>query len=184
MEDNQRASSWISAPTNLDANSLLAINKELIGQLDSSLMFWEKIFLDVTESLPQPTESMELVETTSYAPSPCISYTQLNLEVGGNNSEIDMNLEPTHATVSEVQTPAEEQMATDVRTGVNDVFWEQFLTENPGSNDSSGLPTDKKDAPGMKSENKPGEYLMHWWNKNSVNNLAEQLGHLMPAERT
>ncbi|KAI3456107.1 hypothetical protein Pfo_012770 [Paulownia fortunei] len=186
-EDNQRASSKMSTIENLDANSLLTFNKELLEQLESSLMFWEKIVLDVGEGLGQRNSSLELVESTSCALSPSISYTQLNVDVGGKTSGIDMNCEPKTAFVPEVQPPAEEQAvgtATNVRTGVNDVFWEQFLTENPGSNDSSEFQSETIDAAGKKNENKPGDHGVYWWNMRTVNNLAEQLGHLTPAERT
>ncbi|KAK6123962.1 hypothetical protein DH2020_042307 [Rehmannia glutinosa] len=121
----------------------LTFNKESLEQLESSLIFWEKLVLDAGEGLVQPNSSLELVESESCVPSPSISYTQLNLDVGAKTSEIDMNSEPK---IPEVQPRAEERAlgtATNGRTGVNDVFWEQFLTENPGSNDSSELQSER-----------------------------------------
>ncbi|KAH6790274.1 hypothetical protein C2S51_005280 [Perilla frutescens var. frutescens] len=186
-EDSQRPSSQNLSVENLDANALLTLNKELLDQIDSTLVFWEKVILDVGEGLGKSNSSLELIESTSCAPSPCMSYTQLNLEVGGKTSEIDMNSTPRTASAPVVQPPTEEQAvgtATNVRTGVNDVFWEQFLTENPGSNSSSEFQPERE-ADGKKNENKPGgDHGMHWWNMRSVNNLAEQLGHLTPAEKT
>lgn len=189
LEDNQRDTTQISRIRNSDANSLLTFNKELLEHLESSLGLWEKIVFDADKGLLQPTEpSMELVETTSCAPSPTISSMPLlNLDIGTCNSVIDMNSEPNTATVPEerVQPQVEEQAhaATNLRTGVNDMFWEQFLTENPGPNDSSGLFSEKKDTQGKKNELKPSDHGNHWWNM-SVNNLVEQLGHLTPAEKT
>ncbi|KAK6124169.1 hypothetical protein DH2020_042078 [Rehmannia glutinosa] len=184
-EDNQRASSQIPTIENSDGNTLLTFNKESLEQLESSLIFWEKLVLDAGEGLVQPNSSLELVESESCVPSPSISYTQLNLDVGAKTSEIDMNSEPK---IPEVQPRAEERAvgtATNGRTGVNDVFWEQFLTENPGSNDSSELQSERiGGGEGKKNENKPGDHGTYWWNMKSVNNLAEQLGHLTPAERT
>ncbi|KAL6546467.1 hypothetical protein OROMI_022188 [Orobanche minor] len=177
-DNNQRASSQIPAVQNLDENTLLIFNNGLLEQLESSLIFWEKVVFDAGEDLVQPNSSLELVESATCDPSPCLSYTQLDVDVGeGKASEIDMNCEPKTASVSEVEPPAEEQSvgtAANVRTGVNDIFWEQFLTENPGSNDS----------PEKKMENKPGANGTYWWNMKSVNNLTEQLGHLTQAERT
>ncbi|PIN21446.1 hypothetical protein CDL12_05870 [Handroanthus impetiginosus] len=186
-EDNQRASSQISTIENLDANSLLTFNKDSLEQLDSSLMFWEKLALDVGDVLVQRNSSLdlELAESTSCALSPSISYTQLNLEVVNKTSGIDMNSEPKTAVVPELQPTHEDQSvatATNVRTGVNDVFWEQFLTENPGSNDSSEVHSERKGA--EKNENKPGDHGIYWWNMRTVNNLADQLGHLTSPERT
>lgn len=115
--DNQRQSSQNLSTDHLDADSLMALNNELVEHLDSSLMFWEKIVLDATENV------MECSSCTS-------SYNQLAVEVGDTmNSGTSSN----------------------VRTGVNDAFWEQFLTENPGSNNSSE-PQD---------ENKVGDHGMY-----------------------
>ncbi|KAK4440088.1 Heat stress transcription factor A-4a [Sesamum alatum] len=208
MEENQRAASQITTIENLDATSLLAFNKELLEQLESSLMFWEKIAFEIGEDLVQPpNSSLELVESTNCAPSPSISCAQLNIDVGSKTSGVDMNSDPTTlpldvgsktsgidvncepitALIPEVQSPPEEQAVatgTNVRTGVNDVFWEQFLTENPGSNESSDFQSERKDSQGKKNENIPGDHGIYWWNMRRVNNLAEQLGHLTPAERT
>lgn len=190
-EDSQRSSSQNLSIENLDADALLTFSKELLDQIDSSMMFWEKIILDVGEGIGKCNSSveLELVESTSCAPSPSISYTQLNLEVGGKTSEIDMNSTPRTASAPapEVQPPTEEQAVgtpANVRTGVNDVFWEQFLTENPGSSSTSDFQSERDADDVKKNENKPGDHGMHWWNMRSVNNLAEQLGHLTPAEKT
>lgn len=67
------------------------------------------------------------------------------------------------------------EITTNVRTGVNDLFWEQFLTKNPGSTEGTN---------GSKSEQQLVDPRKHWWNARSVNNLVEQLGHLSPTERT
>ncbi|XP_057764155.1 heat stress transcription factor A-4c-like [Salvia miltiorrhiza] len=183
-EDCQRPSSQNLSIDSLDADALLTFNKELLDQIDSSMSLWEKMILEVGQGLGKSNSSLELVESTSCALSPSISYTQLNLDVGGKTSEIDMNSTPR--TAPEVQPPTKDQAvvtATNVRTGVNDVFWEQFLTENPGSNSSSEFQLER-DADGKKNENKPGDHAVPWWNMRSVNNLAEQLGHLTPAEKT
>ncbi|KAL6567344.1 hypothetical protein OROGR_001012 [Orobanche gracilis] len=161
-----------------DENTLLIFSNGLLEQLESSLNFWEKVVFDAGEDLVQPNSLLELVESATCGTSPCFSYTQLDVDVGGGKaSEIDMNCEPKTASVSEVEPPAEEQSvgtAANVRTGVNDLFWEQFLTENPGSNDS----------PESKMEHKSGGNGTYWWTMKSVNNLTEQLGHLTQAERT
>ncbi|KAG6382862.1 hypothetical protein SASPL_157421 [Salvia splendens] len=185
-EDCQRPSSQNLSLDNSDADALLTFNKELLDQIDSSMSFWEKIILEVGEGLGKSNSSFELVESTSCALSPGLSCTQLNLDVGGKTPDIDMNSTPRAVSAQDMQPPAEEQAAmtaTNVRTGVNDVFWEQFLTENPGSNNSSEFQSER-DADGKKDESKPGDHGVPWWNMRSVNNLAEQLGHLTPAEKT
>lgn len=187
MEDNQGVPSQISSTEHLDVNSLLTLNIEVLEQLDSSLMLWEKIVLDAREGLAQSYSLLELDESTNCAPSPSISYTRLNIDVEPRTSGIDMNSEPNPAVVPEELPPIEEHVvgtATIARAGVNDVFWEQFLTENPGSNDSSESQTRRKDEEGKRDEQKSVDRGMYLWNLRSVNNLAERLGHLTSAEKT
>ncbi|XP_075487041.1 heat stress transcription factor A-4c-like isoform X1 [Primulina tabacum] len=187
MEDNQGVSSQISSMEHIDVDSLLTLNIEVLEQLDSSLMLWEKIVLDAREGLAQMYSPLELDESTNCAPSPTISYTRLNIDVESRTSGIDMNSEPNSAVVPVDQPPIEEQAvgtSNTARAGDNDVFWEQFLTENPGSNDSSESQTRRKDEEGKRNEQKPVDRRMYLWNVRSVNNLAEQLGHLTSAEKT
>ncbi|XAR66607.1 hypothetical protein NMG60_11012891 [Bertholletia excelsa] len=166
----------------LNANSVLMLYQESLEQLDSSLQFWENIIYDVREPYMQQNSPQEIDESTSGAQSPTISYTQLNIEIGSQTSGIDMNAEPA-APVTE-SAASEEQVArpaANVPTGVNDVFWEQFLTENPGSSDAHEVQSDQKDLDGARNESNYGKF---WWNSRSVNYLTEQLGQLTPAERT
>ncbi|KAL1555950.1 heat stress transcription factor A-4c-like [Salvia divinorum] len=159
-EDSQRPSSSQNLSLdNSDADALLTFSKELLDQIDSSMSFWEKIILEVGEGLGKSNSSLELVESTSCALSPGISYTQLNLDVGGKTSEIDMNSTPRAASAQDMQPPNEERAVV--------------TATNP-----------ERDADGKKDESKPGDHGVPWWNMRSVNNLAEQLGHLTPAEKT
>lgn len=188
LEDTRAISSRALTWENMNPSSLLTINAELLDQLDSSLTFWENVLQDVDQARIQQNCSLELDESTSCADSPAICYTQLNVDVGPKASDIDMNSEPNANTNPEVAAP-EDQAAvagttTNVPTGVNDVFWEQFLTENPGSVDASEVQSERKDIGNKKNESKPVDSGKFWWNMKSVNSLAEQLGHLTPAEKT
>ncbi|PON95817.1 Heat shock transcription factor [Trema orientale] len=71
---------------------------------------------------------------------------------------------------------------TTVAIGVNDVFWQQFLTENPGSTDTQEVQSERKDSDERRNESNPGDKF--WWSIRNANNLTEQLGHLAPAEKT
>jgi heat shock transcription factor len=97
-----------------------------------------------------------------------------------------MNSEPSAAVAPEPVSPKEQLAGTapTVATGVNDVFWEQFLTENPGSTNAQEVQSERKDSDGRKGEIKPVDPGKFWWNMRNVNNLTEQMGHLTPAERT
>ncbi|KAL3643545.1 hypothetical protein CASFOL_014360 [Castilleja foliolosa] len=173
-DSNFRVSSQITtAVENSDRNTLLTFNREVLEKLELALVFWEKLVTEAGEGLAQyPSPS------ASRGPSPSISYMQLIVDVESQASEIDMNSVPKAAVVA--TTRAEQQpagAAINGEKGANDVFWEQFLTENPGSKDS---------LESKKNENKPAgdNKGICWWNMKSVNNLTEQLGHLTPAEKT
>ncbi|KAL2484104.1 Heat stress transcription factor A-4a [Forsythia ovata] len=172
MEDNQMVSSQNLSGKNSNTTSLLTSNNVLLEQLESSLIFWENLVLEVGRGLDQCNLLQGLDESTNCANSPAVSCSPLNVDVGSKISGIDMNAEPNTSIVPEVS--AAEVQAANVRTGVNDVFWEQFLTENPGSTEGTD---------GSKNEQEV-DHEKHWWNARSVNNLVEQLGHLTPAERT
>lgn len=150
---------------NSNSTSLLNSNDELLEQLESSLIFWENLVLDVNQGLDQCNSLQELDETTNCANSPAVSCSQLDVDVGSKFSGIDMNAEPNTSIVPEVSAGAEQavEMTSIVRTGINDVFWEQFLTENPGSTEG----TDDS-----KNEQQPVDPGKHWWNARSVSNLC------------
>ncbi|CAN4105659.1 unnamed protein product [Withania somnifera] len=186
LEDTRGISSRALTLEDMNPPSLLTMNAELLDQLESSLTFWEDVLQDVDQVGIQQNCSLELDESTSCANSPAISYTQLNVDVGPKASGIDMNSEPNANSTPEVAEPENKVAVTGtaIPTGVNDVFWEQFLTEIPGSVDASEVQSERKDTGTKKNESKPVGSGKYWWNMNSINSLAEQLGHLTPAEKT
>ncbi|XP_019166641.1 PREDICTED: heat stress transcription factor A-4c [Ipomoea nil] len=161
------------------------VNGEWLDRLESSVIFWENMLQSVCQTGIQLNSALEVDESTSCAGSPSVS--QLSGEVGANTSRIDVNSEPNANPGPIIPTKEQAEVpgiATNVPTRVNDVFWEQFLTENPGSTDPLEVQSERKDYDGRKSERKPVDLAKFWWNKNNVNNLTEQPGHLTQAERT
>ncbi|XP_028770126.1 heat stress transcription factor A-4c [Neltuma alba] len=165
--------------------SILTSDMERLNQLESSLLFWENIALDFGDTFIQGSSNLDFDESTSCPDSPSISCVQLDIEIQPKSSGIDMNAEPAASAVPET-VPSKEQVVetTTVATGVNDVFWEQFLTENPGSSETQEVPMEMKDSGARKNEGKPIEVNRFWWNVPTVNNLPEQIGHLSQAEKT
>lgn len=153
-----------------EASSGLSSLMDLYEQLEASLTIWENILSDVRQSFNQRisnSDNLELDEATSCAEGPAI----------------DMNSELVVVASSEQPEPAplnEQNVANPVRTGVNDVFWAQFLTEDPGSLENQEVQSEGKD----KNEGKSSSDGRYWWSMTTVNNLAEQMGHLTPAEKT
>ncbi|XVE51510.1 hypothetical protein DITRI_Ditri02bG0047800 [Diplodiscus trichospermus] len=182
VEDNHTGSSLI-ARDNADSTSLL--NMKPFEQLESSMVFWENAVLDFGQTNIQINANLELDESTS-AESPEISFIQVNVDARPKSPSIDMNSEPATVVASELVAEKEQASGTTAAApvGVNDVFWEQFLTENPGSTDTREVQSERKDSDVRKNENKPGDHGRFWWNMKNVNNLSKQMGHLTPAERT
>ncbi|CAN1230237.1 Heat stress transcription factor A-4a [Linum grandiflorum] len=168
-EDNQMEISIARESTDKNCSALCE-------QLESSLTFWENVVNDVRQA---SSSMVEMDECTSCADSPLPSVLQLNIDVHPHphpkSPGIDMNSEPS--------VPPKEQTAA---AGVNDVFWEQLLTENPGSAETQEVESERrdKDSDGRKNDNKPSDHGRNWWNMRSVSSLAGQVGPLTPAERT
>ncbi|XVF87273.1 hypothetical protein PTKIN_Ptkin18bG0105800 [Pterospermum kingtungense] len=171
------------ARENADGTSLS--NVEPFEKLEPSLVFWENVVHDFGQTNIQLNPNLELDESTS-TESPAISCVQLNVDARPKSPGIDMNSEPVAVVASEPVAAKEQAAGTTAPSaaGVNDVFWEQFLTENPGSTDTQEVQSERNDSDARKNENKPGGHGRFWWNMKNVDNLAEQMGHLTSAERT
>ncbi|KAH7545028.1 hypothetical protein FEM48_Zijuj01G0050000 [Ziziphus jujuba var. spinosa] len=193
IEDNQMAGSQSIPQENMDALSVMTSNIDQLDQLEASLTLWENMVQDVTDTCNQISSNVELDASTDCAESPGISCAQLNVDIRPKSPGIDMNSEPAVAIVPEVAASKEQiskehvvgtATAAPAQTGVNDVFWEQFLTENPGASDAQEVQSERKDTGGRRNESKPVDHGKFWWGMRNVNNLTEQIGHLTPAEKT
>ncbi|XP_008792312.2 heat stress transcription factor A-4b-like [Phoenix dactylifera] len=128
--------------------------------------------------------SPELTESTSYAESPALPLTEIQTDTRIKVSEIDVNSEPAAPEVDSSRERAAGAAASTVPTGVNDVFWEQFLTETPGSSDTQEVQSERRNTDDRRSEGKMGERGNIWWSRKNVDHLAEKMGHLTSAETT
>ena len=156
IEDNETGNSLI-ARENPDSTSLS--NMEPFEQLESSMVFWENVVHNFGQTNIRLNSNLELNESTSCAESPAISCIQLNVDAQPKSPGIDMNSEPATVVASEPVLAKEQAAGTTAPapSGVNDVFWEQFLTENPGSTDTQEVQSERKDSDARKNESKPGD---------------------------
>lgn len=170
---------------NADNSTVLTLNVERLDQLESSVAFWEAIAHDIGDNFAQIQSNMDVDESTSCADSPSISCAQLDVEIRAKSSGIDMNSEPTVAAVPDpVASKDQPAGITVAATGVNDVFWEQFLTEDPGASETQEVQSERKDSDGRKNEGKPNDLSKFWWNIRNANNHSEPMGHVGQAEKT
>jgi heat shock transcription factor len=162
IEDNQMGTSQIVPRESGASASALTSNMEPLEQLESSFSFWENIVNDIGQTYSKNSNG-ELDESTSCSDSPGISCIQLNVDGRPKSPGIDMNSEPaTAAALEPVEPVASKEQAvgtsTPMPTGVNDVFWEQFLTENPGSSDTQEIQSERKES--MAERMKPNLAIM------------------------
>lgn len=169
--DDPVETSRVLPSENADGASSFTLNMERLNQLESSIAFWEDISHDVGGTFVQSHSNLDFDESTSCADSPVISSVQLDVEVQPKSPGICMNSEPAVAAVPDLDASKEQPVETaPAATGVNDVFWERFLTENPGSSDTQEAQAERKDSDGRNN-------AKFWWNIRNVNNLPEQMGH-------
>ncbi|MED6155096.1 hypothetical protein PIB30_002306 [Stylosanthes scabra] len=161
-----------------EINAFITSSIKRMNQLESSLVFWEYIAQDVNENLVQSHSNLDIDESTSCPDSPAVSYVQLEVELQPNSFRIDMNSEPTLPAGSDTIASKEQPVGTTpAATCVNDIFWEQFLTENPGSTELQETQSERLDSNSRRNEGKSIAHGKFWWNMRDVNNLPEQMGH-------
>lgn len=187
--ENSVSTMRVSRRGSPDASSLLDVDTELLERLETALDFWENIVSEADDQCLNPLSSMELAESTTCAESPTISYTQLNVDVPSNSSGIDVNAVPLVSAAVLTPEPVswkEQEAATAPAApqGVNDVFWEQFLTENPGSSEAHEVQSERKDTGAREKESRLIENGRFWWNMRNPNILPEHNGQLTSAGRS
>lgn len=168
---------------NAEDNSTLTLNTERLDQLEASVAFWETLAHEVGDNFVHTHSNMDLDESTCCADSLSISSQQLDGEVRPKSPEIDMNVEPASAALEAVAVKEQPARITTAATGVNDVFWEQFLTEDPGASEAQEVQSERKDNSSRKNEGKPSDHGRFWWNMRKSNNHPEQMGHVSQVEK-
>ncbi|CAL9132617.1 unnamed protein product [Musa textilis] len=193
VDDNQIA---IFQP---DIPSLQALDTEPFEMLESSLNSLENFFRGVSQAsgdgtffdsiVPCPSSDLFISEMNASSEetdakrqpsSPCPGGIYTSLERTGyvaihptdsrsKVSEIDVNAEPT-ATRVDSSGDLTAGTASTVLEGVNDVFWEQFFTETPGSDDVQEVRFKRKYSDGKRKKKKKWENT--WLNRKNVDHLA------------
>lgn len=152
-----------------------------VEQLESSIAIWENLVSDSCESMLQSRSMMTLdVDESSTCPeSPPLSCIQLSIDTRLKSPPspriIDMNSEPDVSKEQNTVAAPPPPVA-----GANDVFWQQFFSENPGSTEQRQVQSERKDDKD-KAEDRSEKC---WWNSRNVNTITEQLGHLTSSERS
>ncbi|XVE86317.1 hypothetical protein DITRI_Ditri18aG0026100 [Diplodiscus trichospermus] len=132
--------------------------------------------------------SPELAMSVYHADSPPIPsfhhIVSLNPKSSGIGANSKHDIDPPETDLALVKQV--EAAATDhsVPVKVNDVFWEQFLTEVPNTSDAQETQSSPRTTNGRISDSKPSNNdHNYWWKTKSVEFLTEHMEHLSSAER-
>lgn len=96
---------------------------------------------------------------------------------------LGVNVNTNSADVLATEMSKDRATAASTPGGANDVFWQQFLTEVPGSSAAQEVQSERREAAARKIDNMYPDPRI-WWNINNLQNLTEQMGHLTPTEKT
>ncbi|KAL8229876.1 hypothetical protein R6Q57_014776 [Mikania cordata] len=146
-------STYLHDEANAEENENIEIHA-LIKKLDSSLKFWVDFVNDAGDY-----DSKQ-----DHAGSPTVSLININQDfwVKTNASGIDVNTEP-------VGGGGIGGSRTVMKSGANDVFWEQFLTESPGGGDMQEVQSARRDV------------IKPLWSTKNLGKITENMGNLSPA---
>ncbi|XP_072994064.1 heat stress transcription factor A-4b [Typha latifolia] len=157
--------------------------RALSGETDTNLQSLSKLPPN-SPHIRDIYSSPELEESISCAESPALPLTEFQSDTRSKISEIDVNSEPAVAEHDSSRDQTIETAVSNVPPGVNDIFWEQFLTEIPGSSDIQEVQSERRDADDKRNQEKITERLNIWWNKKNADHITEKMGHLTSAEKT
>ncbi|KAF8018067.1 hypothetical protein BT93_H3083 [Corymbia citriodora subsp. variegata] len=128
--------------------------------------------------------SPDLALGTDHIESPETSSVCLNVDISLKSSVIDVNMEPPCVpSVDNLKDQIREKMP-GAPTAVNDVFWEQFLTEAPCPANSQEVQSECREGSGSRSPIKPAILGKFWWNSHHGNDFAKHVGSVASEGRS
>lgn len=150
-------------------SSLPLVDLTQVERLDSSLTFWER-FLHGTTREESPSSPVDSDLNIPPCTPECRSSPELSLPLSSVHIDAESNHEPSVDT--NVRPVKDQEPKTGFRSvPANDVFWQQFLTEAPASEQRELY---EKESGRFSDEHKP------WW---IGDGLGQHMGHLTQVER-
>uniref|UniRef100_A0A2P2JFJ9 Uncharacterized protein n=1 Tax=Rhizophora mucronata TaxID=61149 RepID=A0A2P2JFJ9_RHIMU len=126
--------------------------------------------------------SSELVIRVNDAEHPTSPASYPDFDISPESPEFDENFRPSNEEIK-----ASETINHAVLAGANDQFWQSFLTEESSSSVLSRPEhqSEKRSTTGGRtSETMPNSDGRFWWNANSIDSLAKNMGRIGTAKRT
>ena len=166
-----------------DTGSMRILDTELFDDVESSISSLEAFFGNVSKASGEDSRNNDRILCQPYALS---DEANVNTNMGLLPSELpplplSLGQSVNHVgnMVDETKLSANQVTGTAIATSptsVNDVFWEQFLSESPGSSGS-------KDGGDKIITEKMMEKTV-WCREKNVEHITEQMGYLSSVERT
>lgn len=163
----------------LPSNVILDEMNASSGETDVNLQL---LFPKLHPPSPCPGDihsSPEVAESTSDAETSVIPATEIQTDSQSKVSKIDMNLAPA---AIDIDSSRGQTTGTVAQTGANDVFWEQFLTEIPGSSETKEVQSKRRDLDDKQSQGEMGERGNTWCDRKNVDHLAGKMENLTSAD--
>ncbi|CAI9757202.1 unnamed protein product [Fraxinus pennsylvanica] len=119
--------------------------------------------------------SPELAACSTHVDSPAISSVCIDLDSRPKPSGIDVNVSPANAHDIDISKDLKQDgMVPSLSAGPNDVFWQQFLVEAPGSSETQEVQSERRDLDDRRDPSVPLDARRTWWN---FEKLIPQMGH-------
>lgn len=114
-----------------------------------------------------------LADSESYVENSDFSSSEVSRTARANISDIDVNSEPV-APGAHLSRDPPHGTGASVPAGGNDVFWQQFFMETPGS-DTQEVQSERKEAVVRKTELNNVDWGNFWWNRKNADHLTEKI---------
>ncbi|KAL2496719.1 Heat stress transcription factor A-4b [Forsythia ovata] len=119
--------------------------------------------------------SPELAARSTHVDSPAISSICIDLDSRPKPSGIDVNMSPANAHDIDMSKDLKQDgTLPSVSAGANDVFWQQFLMEGPGSSETQEVQSERRELDDRHDPSMSLDARRTWWN---VEKLTPQMEH-------
>lgn len=164
---------------------IVPMNVESSGDSERNIHTWSPRSAPSSSSKDLRSMSPELCPSIDQPESPTASSVYLNIDISLNSSVIDVDSEPCNNKVTDIEKTPSEQMrekTPEAPKEMNDMFWEQFLTERPRPSDSQEVQSERTD--GVNEASELASHGKFWWNPHYITDFLKQIANRPLDERT
>lgn len=189
---------------NVDPFSSDSSNWQIIKELNTSFSYWENILYSIGQEMGEatlcPLTHQEIPGSYADSDTDDDTCSPILCPSSPRSAEIAQPASPAiffnlgldsqlKASVKDGNTklasPASSSKKNNISLpiGKNDIFWEQYLTENPILNTTQEAESKRRDVHDVKIDRRSSDPIGFWCKTNNLENITEQMGNLTPRER-